>query len=137
MSSRITTTLISGINRVLIPAARGTLVKPNELESAVSRPSTLAYYQPNSPATLRAASLAYGLIMGHPFLDGNKRTAFWAANEYLKEQLGKGLTDIPLTSVNMTDTAMQSIGEAHSRVAQGLLGYEQLAEVYEHVLNRR
>jgi death-on-curing protein len=32
----------------------------------------------------KAASLAYSLAMNHPFQDGNKRTAFWAMDTFLR-----------------------------------------------------
>ncbi|KIK01826.1 hypothetical protein K443DRAFT_660212, partial [Laccaria amethystina LaAM-08-1] len=31
-----------------------------------------------------AATLSYGIIRDHPFMDGNKCTAFFLANEYLR-----------------------------------------------------
>lgn len=47
------------------------------LESALPRPLNLiAYDAPDLPAL--AASLGYGLARNHPFVDGNKRTAYVA-----------------------------------------------------------
>ena len=52
------------------------------LESAIARPRNLAAYgDPNLPDL--AASLGYGLARNHPFLDGNKRTAFVAVEAFL------------------------------------------------------
>ncbi|MCP4295339.1 MAG: type II toxin-antitoxin system death-on-curing family toxin [Proteobacteria bacterium] len=45
------------------------------LESAVNAPKQKFYYK-NSPIEELAASYAYSLCSNHPFLDGNKRTAF-------------------------------------------------------------
>ena len=45
------------------------------LESAPSRPISLAAYKKPDAAVL-AASYAVGLAKSHPFVDGNKRTAF-------------------------------------------------------------
>jgi death on curing protein len=52
------------------------------LDSALSRPQNLFAYERASIFDL-AASLAFGLIKNHPFLDGNKRVAFTAAVTFL------------------------------------------------------
>lgn len=55
------------------------------LESALARPMQLhAYGEPAPDLADLAASLAYGLAKNHPFLDGNKRTAFVACRTFLK-----------------------------------------------------
>ena len=47
------------------------------LESALARPEHLfAYGDPEPDVADLAASLAYGIARNHPFIDGNKRTAF-------------------------------------------------------------
>ena len=51
-------------------------------ESAVARPQQLAYYGQPDAAQL-AATYAFGLARNHPFVDGNKRTAFVAAELFL------------------------------------------------------
>lgn len=52
------------------------------LESALARPLNLiAYGAPDLPAL--AASLGYGLARNHPFVDGNKRTAYVAVETFL------------------------------------------------------
>jgi death-on-curing protein len=45
------------------------------LEAALARPQQKWRYEENEIVTL-AAAYAYGLCQGHPFRDGNKRTAF-------------------------------------------------------------
>jgi death-on-curing protein len=55
---------------------------PNLLESALARPRQLAHYGEPDAADL-AASYAFGLARNHPFVDGNKRTAFVAAELFL------------------------------------------------------
>jgi death on curing protein len=45
------------------------------LQSALTRPLHLATYENPDLAAL-AAAYAYGIARNHPFLDGNKRTAF-------------------------------------------------------------
>ena len=52
------------------------------LESALARPQQLAAYgQPDAAAL--AASYGFGLAKNHPFIDGNKRTAFVAVELFL------------------------------------------------------
>ena len=48
-------------------------------------------YQVNqSPSVLRkAAIILHGIAAGHPFIDGNKRTAFVAADNLLKDYGGQ------------------------------------------------
>jgi death-on-curing protein len=47
------------------------------LESALHRPLNLwAYSKPKPDLPALAASLAFGVARNHPFLDGNKRTAW-------------------------------------------------------------
>lgn len=52
------------------------------LESAVARPQQLAHYGAPDVADL-AAAYAYGIARNHPFVDGNKRTAFVAMELFL------------------------------------------------------
>lgn len=51
-------------------------------ESALSRPQYLAVYDTPDFADL-AAAYGYGIARNHPFLDGNKRTAFVAMELFL------------------------------------------------------
>lgn len=52
------------------------------LASALARPRNLAAYGTPDAADL-AAAYAFGLARNHPFLDGNKRTAFVCAELFL------------------------------------------------------
>ncbi len=53
--------------------------------SALSRPQQLlSYGDPPPDLCALAASYAYGLAKNHPFLDGNKRTAFVVYRLFLK-----------------------------------------------------
>jgi death-on-curing protein len=45
----------------------------NLLESAAARPETLEYYRPEASIAELGATLAWGLIKNHAFIDGNKR----------------------------------------------------------------
>jgi death on curing protein len=52
------------------------------LESALARPRNLAAYGAPDAAAL-AAAYGFGLARNHPFIDGNKRTAFVATELFL------------------------------------------------------
>jgi death on curing protein len=53
------------------------------LESALSKPQHLFAYASPTLAEM-AASYAAGIILNHPFLDGNKRTGFMLAATFLE-----------------------------------------------------
>jgi death-on-curing protein len=52
------------------------------LESALARPRNLAHYGEPDLCEL-AAAYAFGLARNHPFIDGNKRSAFVATELFL------------------------------------------------------
>ena len=55
------------------------------LKSALDRPLNAYHYQePKPDLAFLAASYAYGIARNHPFIDGNKRTAFVALRLFLK-----------------------------------------------------
>ncbi|KAI0357838.1 hypothetical protein OH77DRAFT_1421959 [Trametes cingulata] len=112
------------INAQIVHPARHQLVKPNELESALARPLNVAVYEPDRHATYLAATLSYGLITGHPFMDGNKRTAFFLANEYLRAQGFPGLLDEGKIGDVYKD--LVDIADRHINVAAGKLGVDGL-----------
>jgi death on curing protein len=53
------------------------------LESALARPQNLVAYG-NPDTADRAAAYGFGIARNHPFVDGNKRTAFVAAELFLR-----------------------------------------------------
>jgi death-on-curing protein len=53
------------------------------LESALTRPVNQHLYSPDSGIAELAAAYAFGLAKNHPFVDGNKRTAFLALGLFL------------------------------------------------------
>ena len=55
------------------------------LESALARPENLAAYDVDADAAALAASYAFGIAKNHPFIDGNKRTAFVAMELFLMD----------------------------------------------------
>ncbi|TVR99801.1 MAG: type II toxin-antitoxin system death-on-curing family toxin [Rhodospirillales bacterium] len=60
------------------------------LDSALARPRHLATYGTPDVCAL-AAAYAAGIVRNHPFVDGNKRTAFMAAYVFLSRN-GRRLT---------------------------------------------
>ena len=55
------------------------------LDSALGKPLQLqAYGDPPPHAAALAASYGYGISRNHPFIDGNKRTGFVAAELFLR-----------------------------------------------------
>ena len=53
------------------------------LESALARPQNRHAYDEAVDLPTLAAAYAFGLARNHPFIDGNKRTAFVAAEVFL------------------------------------------------------
>jgi death-on-curing protein len=58
---------------------------PGMLSSALARPkNAFAYSQPKPDLSALAAAYAFGIAKNHPFLDGNKRTAYVLCRTFLK-----------------------------------------------------
>lgn len=73
------------------------------LEHALARPMQLAAVEAPDVAAL-AAAYGYGLAKNHPFIDGNKRTAFVAVELFLAlngSQLTANDTDCVMTMLAM------------------------------------
>ncbi len=84
-------------------------------ESALARAQNLAVYGEPDAAAL-AAAYAFGLARNHPFVDGNKRTAWVAARLFL-ELNGRTLT---FDKIDATRTVLA--------LAAGELGEDELAD---------
>jgi death-on-curing protein len=85
------------------------------LESALARPLNLwGYGKPDCPAL--AAAYAFGVARNHPFLDGNKRTAWVLARLFL------ALNGVPLAYT--PEDAIQAM----LSLAAGELSEDQMAE---------
>ena len=56
---------------------------PGLLASALARPLNLAAYDGEADAALLAAAYGFGIARNHPFIDGNKRTAFVCTELFL------------------------------------------------------
>lgn len=54
------------------------------LESALHRPQQIWTYDSNADLANLAAAYASGLVRNHPFVDGNKRTAYVACRLFLR-----------------------------------------------------
>ena len=55
------------------------------IDSALGRPQNIAVYNPEADLCDLAAAYAYGIAKNHPFIDGNKRTAYVAMELFLIE----------------------------------------------------
>jgi death-on-curing protein len=55
------------------------------LESALARPLQRFHYGDNPGIPQLAAANAFGIARNHPFIDGNKRTAFVAAAVFMED----------------------------------------------------
>jgi len=90
------------------------------LESALARPKNLfAYSEPPPSASRLAASYAKGIVANHPFVDGNKRTAFTVSATFLR------LNGFRLTATK-EDRVLTFWG-----LAAGEISEEQLATWFE------
>ncbi len=83
----------------------------NLLESALARPEQLAHYGAPDVADL-AASYGYGISRNHPFIDGNKRTAFVAVELFLALNGFDLLATDAECVVNMLNVSAGDIDEA-------------------------
>lgn len=90
------------------------------LESALARPKNIFAYgeEPLSLARL-AAAYAKGIVANHPFVDGNKRTAFTVSLSFLR-----------LNRLNLTASKEERV-LTFWRLADGSLTEEQLAAWFE------
>ena len=89
---------------------QGGLLKPAELDSALSRPKNIWAYSKASLHEL-AAAYAKGITQNHPFNDGNKRASLMAAYTFLRIN-GQKLTASESEAVHMT------VGLASSEVSE-------------------
>jgi death on curing protein len=91
------------------------------LQSALARPENLAAYGAPDVAAL-AASYAFGIARNHPFIDGNKRTA------YVVGELFLGLNGFELVASD-ADAVLTFMA-----LAAGELSEDQLAEWFRRNL---
>jgi len=89
------------------------------LDSDLARPEMLAHYEPATNVFRLAASYAFGIAKNHPFVDGNRRSAFLAAYMFLRRN-GRKL------EASQTDVVVIMLG-----VAAGSVPEEKLGEWFE------
>jgi death on curing protein len=93
---------------------------PGLLESALARPLNLLHYSENQPLLAQlAASYAKGIVANHPFVDGNKRTAFIVS-----------VTFLALNGLRLTASKEDRV-RTFWDLAAGELSEEQLARWFE------
>jgi len=94
LSRLFTPTYAAHINAQIVYPAQSQLLEPEKLVSVLSQPlHAAAASEAGKPATALAAVMSYAFIQGRPFLDGNKRTAFFLANEYIRAHGLPGIAD--------------------------------------------
>lgn len=96
---------------------------PAALDSALARPRNFAAYERPDVAAL-AAAYAFGLVRNHPFVDGNKRTAWVVARVFLAIN-GQRLEFDPHDAVTRMET-----------LAAGTLGESELAKWFQQGLRK-
>lgn len=81
------------------------------LDPALGRPEHLAHYDPKADLAAIAAAYAFGLAKNHPFLDGNKRTAFVAMELFIADNGGQLIADDTSALMAMLGLAAGEISE--------------------------
>lgn len=92
------------------------------LESALARPQNMAAYEEVAVFGL-AAAYAFGIAKNHPFVDGNKRTAFVTAIVFLRvngymfhaSEVDVVLKITALAAGEMTEQALSDWLRTHTR----------------------
>lgn len=113
----LTTEMVEAIHRLLLGEHGGSpgVRDPGSLQSAVNRARNKFAYG-ETDITVLAASYAFAIARNHPFVDGNKRTAFQAMYVFL----GINGTDLDAPEPEVVDVMV--------RVAAGKLGEAALAQ---------
>jgi death on curing protein len=99
--------------RVSFDEARHHVLSYDSLESALMRPvNAVAYEDADLPA--QASQLLWGIIKDHPFIDGNKRTA-WMTTQYFLNLHGY-----------LMDESYDGAFETVKNIAEGTMDREQV-----------
>jgi death-on-curing protein len=81
------------------------------LDAALARPRQLwAYRRPRPDIASLGAAYAAGIIRGHPFIDGNKRTGYVACRLFLRlngRDLKAGLTACYVAILGLADGSLE------------------------------
>ena len=98
----------------------------DSLRAAVARPWGTSFGRDHFPTPFdKAAALAESIIRRHPFIDGNKRTAVYAA-AYLLETFGYQL-----------DVGQQDLEDFAVSVAEGTIDTTDIVHWFENHSSRR
>jgi death on curing protein len=113
-------------DRQLAEHGGGTGVRARDmLESALARPQNQWHYGEDDPCAL-AAAYAFGVARNHPFVDGNKRTAWVLARLFLALN-GVTIAFAPEDAINTV-----------LALAAGELSEEELADWFRtHILPQK
>jgi death-on-curing protein len=104
----------------------GGIRDPESLRATVARPWSSSSGRDHFPTPFgKAAALAESIIRRHPFVDGNKRTAMYAA-AYLLEKLGY---ELEAEQSELEDFAVS--------IARGTTGSEDIARWFEDHARKR
>ena len=132
--SKITAEIVKSFNK-LVTGRAAVVVNSTGLNSALDRPGNYEHYTKDNTPSRLAAELAYGVIMNHPFQDGNKRTAFISANELLRELNAKPFVNkSPEDIAKDLDKSLASIDQSLNDVASNKIDVEGLAKVFANKL---
>lgn len=82
------------------------------LDSALARPRNIFEYEDGNALPRLAAAYAAGIVQNHPFVDGNKRTAFMAAYMFLGRNGLKIISDEVSATTMTLSLASSDIDEA-------------------------
>ncbi len=114
------------LNRMIIEAVHADQIREHGgqaglrdeglLESALARPRNVWSYAPDATLPRLAGEYGFGLARNHPFLDGNKRTAFVAMNVFL------------ILNGFEVEAPEEEVVEVMLRVADGSLDLEGLVQ---------
>ncbi|KAF2218857.1 hypothetical protein BDZ85DRAFT_63347 [Elsinoe ampelina] len=104
------------------------LSQPAMLSSACESPENLSHYTGEENHYQLASHLAEKLARNHPFQDGNKRTALFAADVFLRLH-GKRLRV-------SNERAEDELADAQVRVVTGEWTGEELGKYYEEIASK-
>lgn len=71
------------IKRISVASARDHVHRMDLFQSALERPRNADAYE-DADLVRQAATLLWGLVRSHPFVDGNKRTAYVVTRAFLQ-----------------------------------------------------
>ena len=81
------------------------------LDSALARPKQKLSYEPDTSIFALAAAYSFGIVKNHPFIDGNKRTAFTIGTLFLEINGFKLEAQEPYATIIIEKLAADQISE--------------------------